>query len=109
VGAVRLRSAANANNLAMIAYKLARSEHWRTQPRAPSGNEDGGQWISAGNASRDEVAEVIYVCTQIGSVRVTDEFGRAAYAVSYLCGYDNRLLSWITTRRLRPIILDPRF
>jgi hypothetical protein len=51
---------------------------------------------------------VIYICVRVGSVPVTDEAGQLAYAVSYLCGFDNQMISWITTERLKPIIRDPR-
>jgi hypothetical protein len=52
---------------------------------------------------------VIYICVRVGSVPVTDEAGQLAYAVSYLCGFDNKLLSWTSPRKLKPIIRDPRF
>jgi hypothetical protein len=71
----------------------------------------GGRWTRDGAiAAVPAVAgDVIYVCTRVGSVPVRDEAGGLAYAVSYLCGFDNKLLSWTTTTRLRAIIPDPRF
>ncbi|MBI4923904.1 MAG: hypothetical protein HY834_19395 [Devosia nanyangense] len=81
------------------------------QPRVPAGRPEGGEWTRVGTGRGDSVgvAEVIYVCTRVGSVPIKDETGGLAYAVSYLCGFGNQLLSWITTRKLKPIIRDPRF
>jgi hypothetical protein len=82
------------------------------QARIPQGLPGAGRWTEedGGDDEADprQVAEVIYVCTRVGSVPITDENDQLAYAVSYLCGFDNQLLSWVTRRRLPSIIRDPR-
>ena len=78
--------------------------NWQDQPRAPQGTSEGGQWIDGGGGG----AEVIYVCTRVGSVRIRDESNRLVYFVSYLCGFDNSLISWTTSKLPEPILRDPR-
>jgi hypothetical protein len=106
--AARLRHEAAAIRTTSAFRALER--HYRPdQPRVPAGRPEGGQWTRDGiGPSLRRVSEVIYVCTRIGSVPITDEMDRLAYAVSYLCGFDQKVLSWITTKRLKPIIRDPR-
>ncbi len=108
----RLRYEASA--IGVYAALRALELHYRAdQPRVPAGNPEGGQWTSVGgspaNATDDRIAEVIYVCVRVGSVPITDETGSLAYAVSYLCGFDNELVSWTSRKRLKAIIPDPRF
>jgi hypothetical protein len=94
-----------------LALRSLEAGHWEDEPRIPRGQFGGGRWTRDGAiAAVPAVAgDVIYVCTRVGSVPVRDEAGGLAYAVSYLCGFDNKLLSWTTTTRLRAIIPDPRF
>ena len=100
----------SADRVLLTCRALAKSHHWLTEPRIAAGNDGAGRWTTgAGSADTEIAAEVIYICARVGTVPVRDETGVLALAVSYLCGFDNQLISWVTTTKPPSIIRDPRF
>lgn len=107
VAEMRLSCAAAEARMATAGIALVR-RYREDQARIPRGVPGGGRWTDEGAPPRDSTAEVIYICVRVGSVPITDASGSRAYALSYLCGYDNQLVSWISATRRSAIIRDPR-
>lgn len=94
--------------------------NWPAQPRIPGGEPIGsGRWTAGGGSlpitghkperGATRVANVIYVCTRVGAAPFQDEYDNTFYAMIYLCGRDQELISITSSKLWKPIIRDPRF
>ena len=106
-------------------------EHWRTQPRVPPGNPDGGQWTEEGgggggraeigdtrrseanDAGRNQealelqrVAAITWVCITMGRGSSTVD-GRTYWFAIYECPGGQTIRRESSTNNLPGLILDP--